>query len=136
MNSTYLAVQQQLPANPTLEGFSSSNQIGVAQLAIQYCNALVSNPTYSSQLAQVLPGVTINRSLYPANAGSVTSALAARVLGNGLNSQPLASTVTTELGNLITNLCNTTACTTTARAQAVTAAACATAFGSADMLIY
>jgi hypothetical protein len=136
VNSTYLAVQQQLPANPTLEGFSSSDQIGVAQLAIQYCNVLVSNPTYASQLSQVLPGVTINGSLYPANAGSVTSALAARVLGNGLHSQPLASTVTTELGNLITNLCNTTACTTTARAQAVTAAACATAFGSADMLIY
>jgi len=37
---------------------------------------------------------------------------------------------------LITNLCQTTACTTQARANAVTAAACATAFGSADMLIY
>jgi hypothetical protein len=58
------------------------------------------------------------------------------VLGSGLHSQPAATTVTTELGNLINNLCSTTACNTTARAQAVTAAACATAFGSADMLIY
>jgi hypothetical protein len=41
-----------------------------------------------------------------------------------------------ELDKLITNLCSSTACTTTARVQAVTAAACATAFGSADMLIY
>jgi Concanavalin A-like lectin/glucanases superfamily len=132
VSSTYMAVQQQLPADPTLEGFSSSNQIGVAQLAIQYCNVMVNNPTYASQ---VLPGVTFSGTLYPGGASSVTNALAARLLGSGLHSQPDASTVTTELGNLINNLCTTTACTTTARAQAVTAAACATAFGSADMLI-
>jgi hypothetical protein len=39
------------------------------------------------------------------------------------------------LGNLITALCNTQACNTTARVQAVAAAACAAALGSADMLI-
>src|SRR5579863_1409343 len=50
VNATYLAVQQQLPADPTLEGFSSSNQIGIAQLAIQYCNAAVNSPTLQTQL--------------------------------------------------------------------------------------
>jgi hypothetical protein len=131
-SATYLAVQQQLPPTPTLEGFSSANQVGIAQLAIQYCNIMVTNPTY---LAQVLPGVTISGSTYPGNTSAVTSALAARVLGTGLHSQPAASSVTTELGTLISNLCTTSACTTTARAQAVTAAACAAAFGSAEMLI-
>jgi hypothetical protein len=130
--STYQAVQQQLPTDPTLESFSSSNQIGVAQLAIQYCNVMVDTPSYA---AAVLPGVTFSGSLYPAGTATVTSALAARVLGTGLHSQPAASTITTELGNLISALCTTTACNTTARAQAVTAAACAAAFGSADMLI-
>jgi hypothetical protein len=132
VRATYLAVQQQLPANPTLEGFSSSHQIGIAQLAIQYCNVMVKTPAYASS---VLPGVIISGSLYPAGASTVTTALAARLLGSGLNSQPSASTVTAELGNLITALCNTSSCSITARAQAVTAAACATAFGSADMLI-
>jgi hypothetical protein len=79
--------------------------------------------------------VTINGSTYPGSTGAITSALAAKVLGSGLNSAPPASTVTNELTSLINNLCSTTACNTTARAQAVTAAACATAFGSADMLI-
>ncbi|HZE44397.1 MAG TPA: LamG domain-containing protein [Steroidobacteraceae bacterium] len=130
--ATYLAVQQQLPATPTLEGFSSANQVGVAQLAIQYCNVMVNNATYASV---VLPGVAINGSTYPGSTNTVTGALAARVLGSGLHSQPAATTVTTELTSLINNLCATTACNTTARAQAVTAAACATAFGSADMLI-
>jgi hypothetical protein len=135
--ATYLAVQQQLPSDPTLEGFSSSNQIGVAQLAIQYCNVMVNTPAYASV---VLPGVAINGALYSSQAGidSVTSKLAARVLGIGLAHQPAASTMTGaggELDKLITTLCSTTTCTTPARASAVTAAACATAFGSADMMI-
>jgi hypothetical protein len=144
---TYLAVQQQLPATPTIEAFSSANQVGIAQIAIQYCNEMVNNPTYE---AAMFPGVTFSATLFstPAGVNSVTSALAARVLGSGLNSQPAASTLsgpytapttpgtgTGELTNLIGELCTTTACNTVARVQAVTAAACATAFGSADMLI-
>ena len=43
--------------------------------------------------------------------------------------------MTTELNSLIGKLCTTSACNTPARVQAVTAAACAAAFGSADMLI-
>jgi hypothetical protein len=81
--------------------------------------------------------VTFNAStLSGSGASTITSALAAKVLGNGqLASSPAASSVTTELGTLITALCTTSACNNTARVQAVTAAACAAAFGSADMLI-
>ena len=49
VNATYLAVQQQLPPTPTLEGFSSANQVGVAQLAIQYCNVAVNTPDAASR---------------------------------------------------------------------------------------
>ena len=136
VNSTYLAVQQQLPATPTLEGFSSANQVGVAQLAIQYCNTMVNTPAAA---AVVLPGVTINASLYstPAGVTQVSNALAARVLGSGLNHQPPANQVTGELTSLINNLCSSSTCNgNLARVQSVTAAACATAFGSAEMLIY
>ena len=136
-NATYLAVQQQLPPTPTIEGFSSANQVGIAQLAIQYCNVMVNTPAY---LSKVLPGVTLSGGLFSSQSGrdSVTAPLAAKVLGTGLNSQPAASTMSGaggELDTLINNLCSTTACSTTARVQAVTAAACATAFGSANMLI-
>jgi hypothetical protein len=134
--ATYLAVQQQLPATSTLESFSSANQVGVAQLAIQYCNEAVKSPTYSAAL---FPGVSFSASTYPAATNAVTSALAARVLGNGSGSQfqglPAASSVSDELNSLIGTLCTTSACNNQARAQAVTAAACAAAFGSADMLI-
>jgi hypothetical protein len=129
---TYQAVQQQLPANPTLESFSSANQVGIAQLAVQYCNVAI-----TTQPQTLFPGVTFSASLFntPTGINQVTSALAARVLGTGLNSQPAASTMTTELGNLITTLCTSSACNSVARVQAVATAACAAALGSSDMLI-
>ncbi len=135
---TYLTVQQQLPSDPTLESFSSANQVGIAQLAIQYCNSAVTTPAIASQL---FAGVTIDASLYgssgnnAAGVNAVSGALAARVLGTGLTTQPASGSVTTEIGNMIGKLCTSSACTTLSRVQAVTAAACAAALGSSDMLI-
>ncbi len=131
---TYQMVEEQLPPVPTLESFSAANQVGIAQLAIQYCNVAVNTPTLQAAL---FPGVTFTSSLFgsPTGVNQVASALAARVLGTGLTSQPAASTVTGELGNLIGALCSSSACNTQARVLAVTSAACAAALGSSDMLI-
>jgi Concanavalin A-like lectin/glucanases superfamily len=134
VNATYLAVQQQLPADPTLEGFSSSNQIGIAQLAIQYCNAAVNSPTLQPQVY----GTTLSATQFTTGPGisTVTSALAARVLGSTpMASAPPASSITGELTTLIGKLCATNSCNSLPGTYAVAAAACATAFGSADMLI-
>ena len=133
VNATYLAVQQQLPPTPTLEGFSSANQVGVAQLAIQYCNVAVNTPA----LQTALFGAPLGASQFTTQPGidSVTTAIANKVLGTGLHSQPNATTVTTELSTLIHTLCTTNSCTTLQGTNAVAAAACATAFGSADMMI-
>jgi hypothetical protein len=144
VSATYQSVQQQLPSVPTLEGFSAANQVGTAQLAIQYCNAMVNTPSLA---AQMFPSVTFNAATFstPSGINAVSSALAARVLYNGapssvqsqLTSQPAASTVTTELNNLIGILCTgTSPCNNTPRVMAVASAACAAAYGSADMSIY
>ncbi len=132
--STYQMVEEQLPAVATLESFSAANQVGIAQLAIQYCNVALNTPSLQAAL---FPGVNFSGALLstPAGVAQVSSALAARVLGTGLNSQPAAATVTNELNNLIGALCSSSACTSTARVMAVTGAACAAALGSSDMLI-
>ena len=85
---TYTTVQQQLPSDPTLESFSSANQVGIAQLAIQYCNVAV---TTTDAAGEAVPRRDVQREhavRSQAGIDSVTSALAARVLGTGLNSQP------------------------------------------------
>jgi hypothetical protein len=132
VNATYLAVQQQLPPVPTLEAFSAANQVGVAQLAIQYCNTAVNTPALQTQLF----GGALSPTQFttPAGISSVTTAIANKVLSSNAH-QPSASTITTELGNLIGQLCTTNSCTTQQGTNAVAAAACATAFGSADVLI-
>ena len=135
VSATYQSVQQQLPSVPTLEAFSAANQVGTAQLAIQYCNTMVNTPTLA---AKMFPGVTFSATLFssPTGISSVSNALAAKVLGTGMASQPASSTVTTELNNLIGILCTgSSPCNSLARVQAVTSAACAAALGSADMSI-
>jgi hypothetical protein len=151
--TTYQSVQQQLPAVNTLEAYSSAAQVGVAQLAVQYCNQVMSSTTLQ---AKVFPGVSFGASTYStvsANgtdaagntqytssgpAAQVVADLAALAVGNGtLTHQPAPSTVTTELTNLIGNLCTgATPCNGNAsRVSAVTVGACAAALGNADVLI-
>jgi hypothetical protein len=59
--ATYQAVQQQLPPISTLESFSSAEQVGIAQIAIQYCNEMVNNPALVSAM---FPGVTLSAGLF------------------------------------------------------------------------
>jgi hypothetical protein len=150
--STYQSVQQQLPAINTLEGYSSAAQVGVAQLAVQYCNQVMNTPTLQ---AKVFPGVTFGASTFSSvtatapnaagvmqytssgTAAQVVADLAALSVGSGtLTHQPAPSTVTTELTNLIGNLCTgSTPCNSAARVSAVAVGACAAALGNADVLI-
>jgi hypothetical protein len=136
VSATYQSVQEQLPTTPILESFLAANQVGIAQIAVQYCNTMVNTPSLA---ARIFPGVTFGPSLFASQNGinTVTSDLAVMVLGNGqFPSQPAASSVTTELGNLIGILCTGSApCNNTARVMAVTAAACGAVLGSADMEI-
>ena len=150
--STYQNVQQQLPAVNTLEAYSSAAQVGVAQLAVQYCQQVMGT---ASIQAKVFPGVTFSQSTYSTvtangtdaagntqytasgQAATVIADLAALSVGSGtLTHQPATSTVTNELTNLVGNLCSgSTPCNSTARVSAVTVGACAAALGNADVLI-
>jgi len=137
VTATYQSVQQQLPTVNTLEAFSSANQVGIAQLAVQYCNEMMTTPALQ---AKIFPGVTFSATQFstPAGISAVTGPLATLAVGNGtLLNQPAPSTVTTELNSLIGILCTgTTPCNSAARVQAVASAACAAALGNADVMIY
>jgi cytochrome c5 len=151
--STYQSVQQQLPSINTLEAYSSADQVGVAQLAVQYCQQVMATPTIQ---ATVFPGVTFSGSTFsgvtataPNGAGvmqytasgqaaTVIADLAALSVGTGtLTHQPALSTVTTELTNLVGVLCSgSSSCSGNAtRVSAVTVGACAAALGNADVMI-
>ncbi|MFT3907659.1 MAG: LamG domain-containing protein [Steroidobacteraceae bacterium] len=136
VTSTYTLVEQQLPTVPTFEGILASHQVGIAQLAIQYCDSLVDT---SALATSFFPGLSLSASPSSAFGSSsgkalVISPLLANGLGSNLTSQPTDADVTTELSNLIDRLVASDS-SSSGRTANITKATCAAVLGSAAMLI-
>lgn len=137
---TYALVKQSMPSVESIETFSASQQMGIAQLAIEYCAAVVDDPTLR---ASFFPGLdlsgTVNLSAGSPARNAIIDALTAKAIGHhagpDLDSQPTSAQTATELNALITTLAPCGAACTAARAETVTKSTCAAALGSAAMLI-
>ncbi len=138
VNVTYLTVQQQLPTVFDIQSISSGAQIAGTQLAMQYCQALVNDPTLGPAF---FPG--FNFAAAPGTAFGSTSAmdqivqpLINNLIGQNIATQPSASVVSNELYNLISNLstCGGSTCPA-GRTQVITMAACAAVLSSATTSI-
>jgi hypothetical protein len=117
---------------------SSGAQIASAQLAMQYCQALVNDPVRAPAF---FPGMNFNAApstAFANNAGMdlVVQPLINNLVGQNLASQPPSSAVSTELYSLISNLatCGGGACPA-GRTQTITMAACTAVLSSATTLI-
>jgi hypothetical protein len=89
VKSTYTNIRQSLPAVDSIEAFLSSHQTAIAQLAIQYCDALVENP------GNYFQGLDLNGTpdaVFGNNAGKdlLIDPLISRMVGN-VASQPSAA---------------------------------------------
>ncbi|MEM9171289.1 MAG: LamG domain-containing protein [Pseudomonadota bacterium] len=135
--TTYELVQQQMPVAPALDGFLASNQVGIAQLSVEYCNALLND---TGRRATYFPGLDFSASAnaaFGSQAGRnlLIDPLVDGIVGVNLASQPNRADVEGELNNLITRL---TACGNNCaadRTQTVGIAVCSAALGSAAMLV-
>ena len=56
VKSTFTSIRQSLPAVDSIEAFLASHQTAIAQLAIQYCDALVESP----QATSYFPGLNLD----------------------------------------------------------------------------
>jgi hypothetical protein len=136
VKSTYDVLRQQLPSVETIEGFLPAHQMGVAQLAIAYCDALVED----NALRDSVFGV-INYNNFDSQVGQVTDALFNQMvgvdnIGSALNSAQTHAELSTELTSLHGKLCTgATPCNNTQRSSAVLKAMCASVIGSANMLV-
>lgn len=141
VQATYAKVEQQLPTTSGLDTFVAAQQMGITQLAVAYCNALVSDASAS---AAFFPGFNFNAS--PAAAFSATGrrqiiepllqALVADDSAGALSTQPAPASSRAELNQLIDTMsacggsCNADRTATTVKAT------CAAALGSAIMLVH
>ena len=132
---TYANVQQQLPTVANLEGFLAAHQMGVTQLTVSYCNALVKD---TSRRASYFPSFSFTAS--PASAFTtggrealieplLKALLAHEIGGNKLENQADPDELRLELNLLIDRMRSSTGTTEIAMAT------CAAAFGSAVMLL-
>lgn len=157
---TFASIRKQLPTSPELGGFLTSHQIAVAQLSIEYCNALVeANIAGDSEVPVFFAGLDYNT-----NANSISDAdwrnlvispLVTRFVGTGLAQQPDLNAVTCELESLLLDdTSGSSACSAAPtnrpapaslarcagscsadRTAIATKAACAAALGSATLLM-
>lgn len=135
--ATYTTLKQQLPTSEDIQGFLSAHQIAVSQLAIEYCNALVSNTTLR---ASYFPGFAFGASAATAfdtttKRNQLIDPLLDNMYGIGLTTQPDPTTVKTELNNLIDRLTACGGSCAADRTETVAKAACAATLGSAAMLL-
>jgi hypothetical protein len=134
--ATFATIKQQLPSVELAEGFLSSHQVGISQLAIEYCNELVETPALSSAFFGTIPN-------FPNATGrdQVISALYDHMIDDmaaptNLSTAPTQGEVGTELTdlyNILTASCGGSC--DAARTRTVVKSMCAATLGSAAMLI-
>jgi len=136
--ATYELVKQQMPTLTDIDFFSSAHQMGVTQLAISYCNALIED---NSARASYFSGFDFNANaatyLAPGagNRSKLIDPLLVNVLGTNLSTQPLDSEVQNELEDLTDKLINCPGGCSSDRTEIVAKAVCAATLGSAAMLV-
>jgi hypothetical protein len=136
VRSTYLQLQQQLPAVPNIEAFLASHQTGVAQLAIKYCSVMVDT---AGTRAAFFPSLSVSASPAAQFAGAGKDILLVPLLtkvflqkgGVDLTTQPTDTEVRAELGALVDKL----SAKPNASSATVAKAACAAALGSGALSI-
>ena len=143
VETVFVSLRQSLPAIEDPSAFLSSHQVAVAQLAIEYCNALIEDRGATSTTLY-FPGFLFNET--PANAfadrNKLVRPLVDRIVGIGIQTQPDAVDVEGEIAynapdpitqrpeNLIDRLIAGGTDT-----RAISKGACAAILGSAVMLV-
>ena len=134
--STYDAVRQSLPTVETIDTFVSAHPVAIAQLAIQYCDALVNDQGSISRSAY-FPSFQFGAAPASAfNAGGrtiVLDALVGRMVDPALATDPDTAEVRAELDALITRL--VPGGSTAERTETIVKATCASLLGSAVTLV-
>jgi hypothetical protein len=133
--ATFTAVRQQLPSSNNIEGFLSSQQMGITQLAIEYCNSLIEDQVLRSQMFPTFDFDSPPSTAFSSgNRSGLIDPLIASALQNGsVTSQPDITLVRAELDNLIDRLASSGSDAN--RTRTIAKASCASLIGSAALLI-
>jgi hypothetical protein len=144
VKTTYTKVEQQLPTLTNIEGFLAAQQMGVTQLAVAYCNALVNDTSLrTSYFSGFNFGAGAGTAFDATGRSQIIDPLLKNLLasdiasGGALSNQANPAEIRAELNQLIdrmTNCAASNSCSSNRTATTVKAT-CAAAMGSAVMLL-
>lgn len=136
VKSTYDSIKQALPAVENIDTFVSAHPVAIAQLSIQYCNALVDD---AGARASYFPGFDFNAApnvaFSPTGRAVVLDSLIGHMMRTGVATEPAAAGVRSDLDGLMTQLTTCGSSCPAGRTQIVVKATCAAMLGSAVTLI-
>ncbi len=137
VEQTYETIKQQLPTVETIDAFLSAHQVGVAQLSIEYCNALVESvPLRSAFFPGFNFGLPAGQAFdTPAERDLILNPLIDKVMNTNVSTQPLTADVKDELNDLMDTLTACGGSCAADRTETVVKATCAAALGSGGMLL-
>ena len=134
VQGTFDTVRQALPVGTNLTGFISSQQMGVTQLAIKYCSALVDDTTLRAAFFPGFPFGTSHTTAFD-DMSLLIDPLMSNLVGTGINTQPAPADFGAEITALVGRL---SACGGTCepdRTERIVKASCAAVLGSAAMMV-
>jgi hypothetical protein len=101
VDMTYQELRQSLPAVESLNTFLSSHQVAIAQLAIQYCDAMIgTSGSPGANLNTLFPGFDWNdNNAFSNNRNAFVNPLIDRIMGTNIGSQPVRAEVYEELAS-------------------------------------
>ncbi len=136
LSSLHLSIKQSLPTIENIDTFVSAHPVAIAQLSIQYCDALVED---TGARSSYFPGFDFNAApnvaLGAAGRTVVLDALVGRMLRTGVATEPAAAGVRSDLDGLMTQLAACGGSCPAGRTEIVVKATCAAMLGSAATLI-
>jgi hypothetical protein len=137
VHATYEQVKQALPTVESIDTFVSAHPVAIAQLSIQYCDALVDD---AAARAAYFPGFDFGaappQAFGPAGRSIVLDALVGRMLASNVATEPEAAGVRGDLDTLITRLAACGTSCPAGRTETIVKASCAALLGSAVTLVH
>ena len=132
--ATYDTVHQAMPVGTNIDGFISSQQMAITQLAIKYCSELVDD---TSARNTFFPGFPFGTDVSTAfgDRSLLLDPLIDSMVGNGISTQPDLTALRGEVNSLVDDLVACGGSCEPDRTERVVKAACASVLGSAAMLV-
>jgi hypothetical protein len=138
--ATFAEIEEQLPSDYDVRSFVSSQQVAIAKLALDYCDALVEGPDRSA----FFPGFDFGESADTAFATSVQRdriflPLYDRAVGAGLAMQPTQAEVLGALDTMVDELtlaCATPGACDATRTRTIVKGSCAAVLSSAAVALH